>query len=100
VSRPRFAAPQSYAGYIRLTCISLLCAPQMQHIGPYFPSILVDWLTSQARYVRVWVSRRTMHASCKSPCHLSAKHCILETCLFLTAPFRTMLLTLQGGLHA
>src|SRR6266849_4953572 len=41
-----------------------------------------------------------MHASCKSPCHLSAKHCVLETCLFLTAPFRAMLLTMQGGVHA
>src|SRR5260370_1216581 len=61
----------------------------MQHIGPYFQSILVDWLTSQARYVRVWVSRRTMHASCKSPCHLSAKRCILGACFPLTTPFRT-----------
>src|SRR2546428_262980 len=50
-----------------------------------------------ARFSRV---RTTMPPSCKSPCHLSAKHCILETCLFLTVPFRTMLLTLQGGLHA
>src|SRR5882724_8238777 len=41
-----------------------------------------------------------MHASCTSPCHLSAQHGILETCLFLTVPFRIMLLTLQGGLHA
>src|SRR6266571_5798821 len=38
-----------------------------------------------------------MHASCKSPCHLSAKHCILDTCFLLTVPFRGMLLTPQGG---
>src|SRR5215813_7857455 len=30
-------------------------------------------LTYQARYVRVEVPRRAMHASCDSPCHLSAK---------------------------
>jgi len=28
-----------------------------------------------------------------SPWHLSAKHCFLNTCLFLTVPFRAMLLT-------
>src|SRR6266567_3872456 len=38
-----------------------------------------------------------MHASCKSPCHFSAKHCILDTCFLLTVPFRGMLLTPQGG---
>ena len=51
------------------------------------------WLTSQARYVRVRVSRRAMHASGDSPCHPSAKHHLLETCLLLMAPFRSMLLT-------
>ena len=30
-------------------------------------------LTYQARYVRVEVPRRAIHASCDSPCHLSAK---------------------------
>src|SRR5262249_37271540 len=29
--------------------------------------------------------------------HLSAKHCVLNTCLPRTAPFRSMLLTLRGG---
>ena len=38
-----------------------------------------------------------MHASCESPCHLSAKRCLLDTCFLLTAPFRTMLLTARGG---
>src|SRR5712691_5563331 len=38
-----------------------------------------------------------MHASGDSPCHLSAKHRVLETCLLLTAPFRSMLLTLRSG---
>src|SRR5262249_10034217 len=54
-------------------------------------------LTYQARYVRVAIPRRTMHASCESPCHLSAKHHLLEACLLLMAPFRSMLLTLRGG---
>src|SRR6266446_1172018 len=40
-----------------------------------------------------------MHASCASPCHFSAKHCFLITCLRLTVPFRTMLLTVRGGPH-
>src|SRR5215510_3169081 len=38
-----------------------------------------------------------MHASCDSPCHLSAKRRVLDTCLLLTAPFRSMLLTWRGG---
>jgi hypothetical protein len=38
-----------------------------------------------------------MHASCESPWHSLAKHCILETCFLLTVPFRGMLLTPQGG---
>src|SRR5215831_14603416 len=37
------------------------------------------------------------HASFGSPCHLSAKHCFLRTCLPRTTPFRAMLLTLRGG---
>ena len=57
----------------------------------------LDWLTSQARSVRGHLSRRAMHASGESPWHLSAKHCFLETCLPLTAPFRAMLLTLMSG---
>ena len=32
-----------------------------------------------------------------SPWHLLAKHCFLETCFLLTAPFRSMLLTLSSG---
>ena len=54
-------------------------------------------LTSQARSVRVYIPRRAIHASCDSPCHLSAKHGLLRTCLPRTAPFRSMLLTLRGG---
>src|SRR5437667_4436724 len=38
-----------------------------------------------------------MHASYDSPCHLSAKHCFLDTCFLLTGPFRVMLLTLMSG---
>ena len=32
-----------------------------------------------------------------SPWQLSATHCVLETCFLLTAPFRSMLLTLSSG---
>src|SRR5437867_5465998 len=38
-----------------------------------------------------------MHASDDSPCHLSAKHCLLRACFPRTAPFRAMLLTARGG---
>src|SRR5262249_31995254 len=41
--------------------------------------------------------RRAMHASCESPWHSLAKHCILDTCFLLTVPFRGMLLTPLGG---
>ena len=46
------------------------------------------WLTSQARSVRGFLSRRAMHASCDSPSHCSAKHRVLAACFCLTAPFR------------
>ena len=59
----------------------------------------LDRLTSQARYVRVHVYRRAMHASGDSPWHSSAKHHILEACFFRMTPFRSMLLTLQSGLQ-
>ena len=55
----------------------------------------LDGLTSQARYVRVHVYRRAMHASGDSPWHSSAKHHILEACFFRMTPFRSMLLTLE-----
>jgi hypothetical protein len=58
------------------------------------------WLTSQTRYVRVYVPRRTMHASGDSPYRSSAKHHLLRACLSLMAPFRSMLLTLQSGLQS
>src|SRR4029453_14343808 len=40
-----------------------------------------------------------MHASCESPWHSLAKHCVLDTCFLLTVPFRGMLLTPQDGLQ-
>ena len=55
--------------------------------------ISVDWLTSQTRYVRVWVHRRAIRASGDSPWRSSAKHHLLRACLPLRVPFRTMLLT-------
>ena len=60
----------------------------------------LDRLTSQARYVRGHVSRRARHASGDSPWHSSAKHHILEACFFRMTPFRSMLLTVQSGLHS
>src|SRR5215475_14529530 len=49
----------------------------------------LHWLTSQARYVRVCIPRRAMHASCDSPWHVLAKRCVLGACFPLTTPFRT-----------
>ena len=60
----------------------------------------LDRLTSQARYVRGHFSRRAMHASGDSPWHSSAKHHILEACFFRMTLFRSMLLTVQSGLHS
>src|SRR5262249_11143206 len=60
----------------------------------------LDRLTSQARYVRGHFSRRAMHASGDSPWHSSAKHHLLEACFFRMTPFRSMLLTVQSGLHS
>ena len=60
----------------------------------------LDRLTSQARSVRGHVSRRAIHASGDSPWHSLAKHHILEACFFRMTPFRSMLLTLQSGLHS
>ena len=60
----------------------------------------LDGLISQARSVRGHVSRRAMHASGDSPWHSSAKHHILEACFFRMTPFRSMLLTVQSGLHS
>jgi hypothetical protein len=59
--------------------------------------ISVDWLTSQTRSVRVWVTRRAMRASGDSPWRSSAKHHLLRACLPLMAPFRAMLLTPWSG---
>ena len=62
LSHPLFAAPQSGAGYNRLTCISLLDITGTNVYRPLLSirSISVDWLTSQARYVRVGFPRRTL----------------------------------------
>ena len=47
------------------------------------------WLTSQARFVRVYIPRRARHASCESPWHFSAKRHLLGACFSRMAPFRT-----------
>src|SRR5207247_7911437 len=72
-------------------------------LGPLPRHQLVVWMheqTPQARCVWVGVPRRAMHASCESPCHSSAKRHLLDTCLLLMAPFRSMLLTLQSALKS
>ena len=58
------------------------------------------WLTYQARYVRVRFTHRSIPLCLDSPCHLLAKHGLLEACFLRTAPFRSMLLTMQSGLHS
>src|SRR5712691_4017018 len=77
------------------TCLSCSCI--WSYFRPFPKRFRCDWLTSQARYVRVHFTRRAMHASCESPWHSLAKHHVLEACFLLIMPFRSMLLTLQGG---
>src|SRR5712691_10726743 len=62
--------------------------------------VWMHWQTHKARGVWGGVPRRAMHASCESPCHSSAKRHLLDTCLLLMTPFRSMLLTLQSGLKS
>src|SRR5712692_1958232 len=59
---------------------------------PVYPKVVITFLHNASRR-----TRRAMHASCESPWHSLAKHCILDTCFLLTVPFRGMLLTPQGG---
>src|SRR6266849_10432919 len=59
---------------------------------PVYPKVVITFLHNASRR-----TRRAMHASCESPWHSLAKHCILDTCFLLTMPFRGMLLTPQGG---
>src|SRR6266496_1319329 len=59
----------------------------------------LDWLTHEVRCVRGSLPRRAMRASGDSPCHLSAKHHLLDTYLLLMVSLRCMLLTLQSGLE-
>src|SRR6266446_6095458 len=98
---PRSVAPQSAhrVGQVYLCCRAH--ASSFHVFWSYFRQqarrFRCDWLTCQARYVRVVLPRRAMRTSGDSPYHSSAKHCLLETCLLLTAPFRGMLLTLRGG---
>src|SRR5229473_3127718 len=77
------------------TCLSCSCI--WSYFRPFPKRFRCDWLTSQARYVRVHFTRRAMHASCESPWHSLAKHHLLGACFPRMAPFRSMLLTLRGG---
>src|SRR5438094_1921503 len=58
------------------------------HGVPVYLKVVTTFLHNASRR-----TRRAMHASCESPCHLSAKHHVLRTCLPLMTPFRAMLLT-------
>src|SRR5262249_29556848 len=75
-----------------------VCPPHRALLPNETLSFRFSWLTSQGRYVRGSFTRRTRHASGDSPCHLSAKHHLLEASLLLMIPFRAMLLTSQSGL--
>ena len=79
--------------YKRQDLWNLRCYPGMNTSRPLLPSLTygfwLHWLTYQARYVRVCIPRRAMHASCDSPWHVLAKHCVLGACFPLTTPFRT-----------
>src|SRR6266849_10837728 len=77
------------------TCLSCSCI--WSYFRPFPKRFRCDWLTSQARYVRVHFPRRALHASCESPWHSLAKHHLLGACFPRMAPFRSMLLTLRGG---
>src|SRR5438309_9861830 len=62
---------------------------------PVYPKVVPTFLHNASRR-----TRRAMHASGDSPWHSSAKHHILEACFFRMTPFRSMLLTVQSGLHS
>src|SRR5216683_6779328 len=62
------------------------------HGVPVYLKVVTTFLHNASRR-----TRRALHASCESPWHSLAKHCILDTCFLLTVPFRGMLLTPQGG---
>src|SRR5713101_4820668 len=59
---------------------------------PVYLKVVTTFLHNASRR-----TRRALHASCESPWHSLAKHCLLDTCFLLTVPFRGMLLTPQGG---
>src|SRR5713226_6400788 len=77
------------------TCLSCSCI--WSYFRPFPKRFRCDWLTYQARSVRVHFTRRAMHASCESPWHSLAKHHLLGACFPRMLPFRSMLLTLRGG---
>ena len=100
---PLWGSPIFLQGRIRLTWSPMTRPSGAVVIGPCFAyqtHFRLDRLTSQARYVRGHFSHRAMHASGDSPWHPLAKHYILEACFFRITPFRSMLLTVQSGLHS
>ena len=90
---PLFAAPQRRHGVRQVDPCCLLQYKGAVLHRPILPRLCsgfwLRWLTSQARFVRVYIPRRAMHASCESPWHFSAKHHILGACFSRMAPFRT-----------
>ena len=99
---PLWGSPIFLQGRIRLTWSPMRSHPMQEAWVPALHKThgRLDRLTSQARSVRGHFSRRAMHASGDSPWHSSAKHHILEACFFRMTPFRSMLRTLQDGLHS
>ena len=101
--RPRFGAPRLPPGESHVDLEPHALPSDGVAIGSYSAPKThrrLDGLTSQARSVRVHVYRRALHASGDAPWHSSAKHHILEACFFRMTPFRSMLLTVQSGLHS
>jgi hypothetical protein len=96
VPTPRCAVSQSRDKVNRWTCITFGLASMVLGTGPYSPEYVgfrLVWLPYQARYVRVGLSRRAMHASYASPWHPFAKQHVLEACFLLMPPLRSLLLT-------
>lgn len=91
--------PSRRTGYDRFTCAPKRKARRLLCLG--FPPS-GGWFSLTGRHLKQGMSGclfpvRLGTLRIDSPWHLLAKHCFLDTCFFLTAPFRSMLLTLSSG---
>ena len=77
------------SGLFELPLWHTIYVPHWSILPLYRGGFWLHWLTSQARYVRVYLPRRAMHASYESPWHFSAKRDLLTACFPLMARFRT-----------